>query len=514
MTGQPAVDLAAEEAVLGGMLLSASAITEVAGIIEPCDFYKPAHELIYRAIIDLHAAGTPVDAVTAAAELSQRGELVRVDGAPYLHTLVSSVPVAANAGHYADIVRDRSTRRRGVEFATRFVYAMDVDQTTPEDLPDVVARFQDDLLALSDLPTVGNSRAGTIVTLASVTPERVRWLWPGRLPLGKLVLLDGDPSVGKSTLALDWAARVSTGAKWPDGADAPGAADVLLLSAEDGLADTLAPRLAAAGADRGRVHVLTEVPIVDSDGRRQFVPPSLPRDIPVIERAIAEHGVRLVIVDVLMAYLSGGVDAHRDQDVRAVLHRLAAMAERTGCTVLLIRHLNKAGGSNPLYRGGGSIGIVGAARAAFLVARDPDNPERRILAVSKLNIAVEPPSLAYTLVSDTEYGVARVVWEDEPNDYRAADLLGTPTDADERDDRSEAEKWLRDYLESQPGWEADAAVILREAKRVGFHERAIQRARKKIPGASSKRVGFGRESRWVWRLDPVEDGDAPGTPSP
>ena len=337
-----------------------------------------------------------------------------------------------------------------------------------------------------------------LVTLSTVIPERVSWLWPGRLPCGKLVVLDGDPSVGKSTLTIDIAARTSTGAGWPDGAPGGRSAGVLILSAEDGLADTIAPRLAAAGADASRVHALVTVTLANPEGDPVVASPSLPRDLPRIEEVVVEHGVRLVVVDVLMAYLNGRVDAHRDQDVRGVLHQLAAMAERTGCCVILLRHLNKAGGASPLYRGGGSIGIVGAARAAFLVARDPEDPERRIFAVTKLNIGVEPPSLAYRLVDAPEHGCARVKWEDGPTGHTAAGLLTTPGTEDERDERDEVTRWLVDHL-ADKGGQAAAGDVLNAAGRDGFARRTVQRARKRA-GVRSSKDGMG--SGWLWSLEP------------
>ncbi len=317
--------------------------------------------------------------------------------------------------------------------------------------------------------------SATVQTLADVPAERVAWLWPGRLPLGKLVVLDGDPSTGKSTLTLDLAARVSTGTRWPDGAPGTTPAGVLLLSAEDGLADTIVPRLAAAGADLGRVHALTEVSVIDDDGVQQ-VPPSLPRDVPVIEKVVTEKNIKLVVVDVLMAYLAGKVDSHRDQDVRGVLHQLAAMAERTSCTVVLVRHLNKAGGGNALYRGGGSIGIVGAARAAYLVARDPEDADRRILAVTKLNLAAEPPSLAYRLVPDFALGCARVEWEDGPVEHTATTLLRHPVDDQDRTERDEAADWLTDYLIGNGGT-APRKDILRAARAAGYSQATLKRAK-------------------------------------
>ena len=350
--------------------------------------------------------------------------------------------------------------------------------------------------------------AATVQTLADVAPERVSWLWPGRLPLGKLVVVDGDPATGKSTLSLDLAARVSTGGPWPDGADSNGPGGVLLLSAEDGLADTIVPRLNAAGADLARVHALTDVPAVDDDGEVRRVPPSLPRDVPTIERIIIEHKVQLVIVDVLMAFLSGKVDSHRDQDVRGVLHQLADMADRSSCTIVLIRHLNKAAGSNALYRGGGSIGIVGAARAAYLVARDPEDEARRIFAVTKCNLAVEPPSLAYRLVDDPDNGCARIEWEDGPVEHTAASLLRIPVDDDERTERDEAADWLLGYL-ADNGGQAPRKDVVKAARSAGYTEATLKRAKDRA-GVLHSSTGFPRQTMWTRpvgspRADHTED---------
>jgi hypothetical protein len=274
---------------------------------------------------------------------------------------------------------------------------------------------------------------------------------------------------------------------------------VLLLSAEDGLADTIVPRLTAAGADLARVHALTEVSVIDDDGVQQ-VPPSLPRDVPVIERIIREYRVRLVVVDVLMAYLTGKVDSHRDQDVRGVLHQLAAMAERTGCTVVLVRHLNKAGGSNALYRGGGSIGIVGAARAAYLVARDPEDADRRILAVTKSNLTAEPPSLAYRLVDDPANGCARVEWEDSPVEHTAASLLAAVSDDDTRTERDEAADWLIDYLTANGG-QAPRKDVMKAATTERFSERTLKRAATRVQ-VISERAGWPAVATWRLPVGP------------
>ena len=204
------------------------------------------------------------------------------------------------------------------------------------------------------------------IRLDTVTPEHVSWLWPGRLPLGKVSLLDGDPGLGKSTVTLDIAARVSQGWAMPDGTGEGEPAGVVIVSAEDGLADTIVPRLVAAGADLSRIVALDKVP--DDEGGHPFV---IPDDMPFLERAIADAGARLVIIDPLMAFLSGSTNSHRDQDVRRALARVHDIAERAGAVLWVVRHLNKTTGGPAVYRGGGSIGIIGAARSGLLGGARP-----------------------------------------------------------------------------------------------------------------------------------------------
>ena len=340
-------------------------------------------------------------------------------------------------------------------------------------------------------------RALMITRMSDVMPRAVAWLWSGYLPLGKLVLLDGDPSVGKSTLAIAIAAVVSVGGRWPDGTRCSFGGDVLILSAEDALHDTIRPRLDAAAADVHRVHAIAGIPLDDGT----LMPPTL-ANILELESAIRATGARLLIVDVMMAYIPRDTDSHRDQDIRLVLSRLSALAERTDCTVLLLRHLNKTTATNPLYRGGGSIGIVGAARSGLLAAVDPDDPDRRVLAVMKSNLAPVPPSLSYRLVSSGRYGVARVVWG-EATDYTARALL------ESRGDEREIDGWLHDYLEAEGS--AKARDVIHDGKLAGYSQDEIKHARRRIK-AVSKRQGFGPGSSVIWSIEAIEAGNASKTP--
>jgi len=327
----------------------------------------------------------------------------------------------------------------------------------------------------------------SVVRLSDVVPERVSWLWPGRIPVGKLVTLDGDPSLGKSTLALTFAAVVTTGGTWPDASTCTFPGDVILLSGEDGLADTVRPRLDAAKADVTRVHAVQGVTLADGSLR----PPTL-ADVDELHELVTETGARLLIVDVLMAYLPSGTDSHKDQDIRRVLSRLGTLADSTGCTVLLLRHLNKAKGGDPMYRGGGSIGIVGAARAGMLVAKDPDDEDVRVLACTKSNLGPEPEGLTYRLTDADAHGVARVQWLGvSTHDARA--LLADHGD-DEDEDRTAVEGWLQELLQDN-GLTLPANDVYKAAATAGFSRDQAKRAKQRL-GIKAVKIG----KSWGWQL--------------
>lgn len=339
-------------------------------------------------------------------------------------------------------------------------------------------------------------RHAVLTWLSDVQPERVAWLWPGRLPLGKLAICDGDPGLSKSTLLLHLAALVSRGHAMPDGSwpDRSGPGGVVILTAEDGLADTVRPRLDAAGADCGRIVDLT---VRDRHGDRTA---DLGEDIDLLEEAITTVGARLVIVDPVMAHLGTATNAHRDQDVRRVLAPLAALADRTGAAIVGIRHLNKAPGGSPLYRGGGSIAFIGAARVGWLVAQHPDDPGRRVLATIKNNLSKPAPSLTYTL-EETATGVARIVFDPLPSPLAAADLLGPATDDDERSAAADAASFLETMLADGP---QAARFIQAEARAAGIAERTLRRARATLRVTTTK---TGYQGQWVWSLpDPSKGG--------
>ncbi len=343
--------------------------------------------------------------------------------------------------------------------------------------------------AKAALPTRPPASAKT-VPLHTVTAKEVLWLWPNWLPLGKLAVLDGDPGLGKSTLLLDLAARVSQTGIMPDESQGATGA-VLVLSSEDAVEDTIKPRLEAAGADLTRIEFLDEV--TDQDGAR---PPVLPIDIPLIEAVIARLHAKLLIIDPLMAYL-GGVDAIKDQDIRRALHRLKKLAEQHQCTIVYLRHLNKGTGTKAIYRGGGSIGIIGAARAGMLVAQDPDSSLHRILACTKSNLAAKPPSLRYVLDPTAPGGVCRIGWCGTSS-YDADDLLQPPENPEEKPLLQQAVELLQAMLAHHP---CTAEDCLAEAKKIGISRITLYRAKQKLGIGSGQQTNeHGSFGTVLWSL--------------
>jgi putative DNA primase/helicase len=359
-----------------------------------------------------------------------------------------------------------------------------------------------------------------VTRLDECTSTRLEWLWPGRVPLGKLTLLIGDPGLGKSFVTLDAAARVSRGQPLPALAGevspaATGPGSIVLLSAEDDACDTILPRLVAAGADLARIEVLEGVRYQRADdGSTHETMFSLQNDLALLEERIqARDNCRLVVIDPITAYL-GRSDSHRNSEMRALLAPLSELAARTGVAVLAVNHLNKMGQGPAIYRSMGSLAFAATARSVLAVMCDPNDAASRVLVSLKSNVSAEVQGMRFQMMTDAESTAGiepggerpmpTIRWSDTPLAMTAEEIISAAAQSAECGPAlDEACEWLRSVLTTGP----QAAVELKRiAKEDGIRERTLVRAKQRL-GVLAARTGFGLHGLWEWRLPESKSGD-------
>ncbi|MEW2351473.1 DnaB-like helicase N-terminal domain-containing protein [Streptomyces sp. NPDC006684] len=336
-TRMPPQDLEAEQSVLGGMLLSRTAIDEVVRVLSSgADFYRPVHEFVYRAILDLHAKGEPADPITVGAELDRRGELSKIGGAPYLHVLVQAVPSAANAEYYAEIVRDHAVRRRIIDTSTR-ITQRGYDPAT--DLAALLDTTRTEVAALTDA-------AQSAARSPHLTGALLDWnpffatdfgqvqLLPGKLMApGQQITIVGDGKAGKSLLVQEWLWRMATGQSFlGDRPQAP--VSVLYVDAENGHED-IQQRMLSYGAGPGRMGLLSYASF----------PPIRPLDTAGggqdLLAMVAECEAQLVCLDTVSRFISG---PENDADTWLSLYRHTLLPlKRAGIASVRLDHMGKDG---------------------------------------------------------------------------------------------------------------------------------------------------------------------------
>ncbi len=419
-----------------------------------------------REIVAMHSQGDPVDMVTLGTRL----------GADYVHPIgqaAETTPNTKNAVYYAGIVRTMAERRRVIDDCKKQIaQALDINKPIG---PVKEAK-----------PTGGP----VLTCLADVQPKDVSWLWPGRVPLGRITLLVGRPGEGKSFMTTDMAARVSTGTPWPDGSACP-KGSVIFISAEDDPGDTIRPRLDAHLADVAGVHLLSAVRYLNSDGKPEERVFTL-ADLPALEQALdTVADCKLVVIDPIGSYLGGRTDAHRDNEVRAVLAPVAKLAERFGPAVVVVAHRRKSAGGTADDTALGSRAFTGIARAVWHLSSDRENKSRRLLLPGKNNLSAQGQGLAFSILPDP----ARIAWERDPVDISADDALAAENGNGEQTASAldEAIDWLKNALAGGP---RPGKELKEQAKADGIAERTLERAKKKF-GVVAEPNGFG--GPWVWR---------------
>ena len=315
-----------------------------------------------------------------------------------------------------------------------------------------------------------------MIKMSEIQSQEVAWLWFPFIPYGKLTIVQGDPGDGKTTLVLNIAAKLSKGEGLDSKMKLTEPLNVIYQSAEDGLADTVKPRLEAAGANCENISAIDEsiksLSMIDER----------------LEEAVIRTKAKLLILDPIQAYLGGGMDMNRANEARDMTKKLSLLAEKYKCAILLIGHMNKAGGNKAAYRGMGSIDFFAVARSVLLVGRIEGEPDLRAVVQIKNNLAAFGHSKAFRL---TETGFEWV------GDYEitADEVLGGITPKVNK--LEQAKKMLRELAETSTS--VQSSEIFDMAEDLNISKRTLENAKKEL-GIKARRIG----NSWYWDLDNIK----------
>ena len=340
------------------------------------------------------------------------------------------------------------------------------------------------------------------VRLSSVMAKPIEWLWPTRIALGTVSIVAGDGGLGKSTILCDIAARITTGADWPDGTPNGVIGSVIMLVAEDGLEHTVKPQIVAAGGNPDKIYIVKGSVETDGKGKRWF---NLQADIEKLEQLIREIGdVRAVILDPVTSYL-GETDSHKNDKVRKVLDPLGAMTERLNVATICNNHHTKgSGGTSANNKVIGSVAFVNQARTVISVLEDAEHEDRRLFIPSKMNIAALGEGIGYRIgqrletIDGHEILCSYILWDKDPVKVSADDALAALS---ERDGGAldDAKDFLRDYLS---GRSVDAKDAESEAIGRGISKATLRRARRGLVLAKKSNE---KDGSWKWSLLDTSD---------
>lgn len=325
-----------------------------------------------------------------------------------------------------------------------------------------------------------------------ITPRKLRWLWPGRIPLGKVTIFAGLPGEAKSLATIYIGARVSTARKYPDSENPLPASEVLFVAGEDDADDAILPRLLAANADLSKIHIFAAVRVTGQEADRGL---RLDVDIKGIKLFFDSHpNIRLIVIDPVSNHL-GDVSMVDEQEVRGILGELKGIAAIHDVAIVGVMHLNKKEGLSAIHRVGGAGAFIGVARASWLFTRDPKEPTKRLMMPLKNNYARESSSLVYRLdetpvsIENDDVLTPYIEWVDEI-DLDMDEIISAPKKPTQRAD---AKEFLEQILAPGP---QDASAVYVAAKARGISERTLDRAKKEL-GVGSRKKGT---DGWEWVL--------------
>ncbi len=317
-----------------------------------------------------------------------------------------------------------------------------------------------------------------LIHMEDVVSKEVEWLWYPYIPYGKITIIEGDPGEGKTTLVLKLAAALSRGLPLPCDDDKEyEPIHIIYQTAEDGIEDTIKPRLEKAGADCSMIRVIdeTDKELSMTDDR--------------LEQAIIETGARLIILDPIQAYIGATVDMHRANEIRPVLKHLGIIAEKHNCAIILIGHMNKASGSKSTYRGLGSIDIQATARSVLLVARLRDKPNIRIMAHDKSSLAPAGDAIGFEMTEDN--GMVCI----GPYDITIDELL-SGNEGRGKKKLDIAENFIKEYFGTNKVIPSNE--IMMEAAKRSIKRNTLLSAKKKLGITSGKEKAEDGTIYWTW----------------